>query len=75
MKTSTLLAAMVPLISALTIPGFSNGAMIALQAADDMPHATSCSIFCIGLMLPKWYVRGGVGKLLVMHDATMLLMD
>ncbi|KAH6970208.1 hypothetical protein DER45DRAFT_640284 [Fusarium avenaceum] len=49
MKTSTFLVAMVPLISALTIPGFSNGAMIALQAADDMPHATSCSIFCIGL--------------------------
>jgi hypothetical protein len=26
-------------------------------------------------VLPKWYVRGGVGKLLVVYDATMLLVD
>lgn len=26
-------------------------------------------------VLPKWYVRGGVGKLLVIYNATMLLVD
>lgn len=26
-------------------------------------------------VLPKWYVRGGVGKLLMVYDATMILLD
>ncbi|KAJ3549750.1 hypothetical protein NM208_g332 [Fusarium decemcellulare] len=49
MKLSLLLAAVVPLTSAMHIPGFSDDAVLALQGGNNPPRVASCSIFCIGL--------------------------